>query len=72
MLLYINLSQTAIVLISDLLVNLAAGWLGAAVILPLKSKNRKLPILIFNIFFATLAMLTAFYLQQYFPWQPKF
>lgn len=58
------MNPNIIIIISDLLVNLAAGWIGAAVILPIKAKDRKLSILIFNFSFATIALVIAYFLRE--------
>ncbi|MDO8515429.1 MAG: hypothetical protein Q7S14_02930 [bacterium] len=53
-------------IISDVLVNLASGWIGASIIFSITSKfPRKINvrILIFNIFFATVSLVIVFLLK---------
>ena len=53
--------------ISDLLVNLSAGWIGAAVILPsqlFKQKRKRLWGLSVNLVCAILALISAYYLRK--------
>ncbi len=60
-----NLSITSS--ISDLFINLSAGWLGAVLIIsPFLSKENKLsaPLLIADILFATLSLLIAISLRN--------
>ena len=54
-------------IISDVLVNLASGWIGASIIFSITSKfPRKINagILIFNVFFATVSLIIVFLLKS--------
>ena len=52
--------------LSDLLINLSAGWFGVGIILPLYTKKTKIKLraLIFNILFGILALLTSITLRS--------
>ena len=55
-------------IISDLFVNLAAGWIGAVLIFPInqnKPRKIRLWLLTANISFATLALLFAYLIKKY-------
>jgi len=51
---------------SDLLVNLSAGWFGAAFIVPLASKKTKIKwwVLLLNISFGMISLINAFLLKK--------
>ena len=52
--------------LSDLLIDLSAGWFGAAIILPLYTKKSKIKLraLIFNVLSGILALLTSIALRS--------
>lgn len=54
--------------LSDLLINLAAGWFGVAVIIPIvirKAKVKFVPLIV-NLFFAIVSFIIAIYLRSYY------
>lgn len=62
------LDKTWFLIISDLLINMAAGWLGAVLIVPNFSKEkgkRKLIILTMDIFLATVSLIVAYKLRTF-------
>jgi len=61
-----RLDPLFVIILSDLFVNLSAGWFGAAFIVPLVSKRSKLKfrVLFLNLLFGTISLVVAYVLRR--------
>lgn len=62
----VKLDPVLLLILSDLFVNLSAAWFGAAFIVPisLRRKKVKLGVLLLNILFAIISLIVAYILRR--------